>query len=225
MPLGFVQRFGVLGGSFNPVHVGHLSIAQQILDAHRLEKVFLIPASVSPFKQDDPDLAPAADRLTMCRLAVQNLKGLDVSALELNRPPPSYTVDTARALRAAYGPKAEIRLILGSDALAELPAWKEAKELMELCDFAVALRRNTPLNEELWEQVRAGLGEAAADKLRSAVTRVEPVDVSSTLIRKLLRDGETIPGYLRRPVEDYIRGKGLYGAPRTPRRVSRIAHN
>lgn len=222
LPFGPLRRFGVLGGSFNPVHVGHLSIAQQVLRALKLERVFLMPASLPPHKQGDLEMASPEERLAMCRLAVRNLHGLAVSALELTRGGVSYTVDTARQLRAAYGPGAEIRLLIGSDSLAELPSWRDIGELCRLVDFAVADRREEPLKERLWTPIRAALGPEAEAKLRGSVVPVERVDVSSTLIRRLLRDGEAIPGYLRRDVEYYIRRRGLYGAPLKPGHGPRI---
>ena len=200
LPLGPLKRFGILGGSFNPVHVGHLSIAQQVLNALKLERVFLMPAALPPHKQGDRELAAPEDRLAMCRLAVRHLHGLDVSALELRRQGPNYTVDTARELRAAYGPAAEIRFLIGSDSLADLPTWREVQELLRLADFAVAARRETPLNAELWGKLSAELGREAAAKLQRSVVEIERVDVSSSLVRRLLRTGQHLRGYLRRDV-------------------------
>jgi nicotinate-nucleotide adenylyltransferase len=224
LPLGPHKRFGVLGGSFNPIHVGHLSIAQQIRSALKLECVFLLPAAVSPLKQDNPDMASPQDRLEMCRLAIRNLVGLKISALELRRGGVSFTIETARELRAAYGQDAEIRFIIGSDSLVELPLWREAAELVRIADFAIADRREEPIKEKLWEPIREQLGGEAEEKLRQSVVRIERIDVSSTLIRQLLRAGEKIPGYLRKDVEAYIRKKGLYGAPPAPTQGGRIVH-
>jgi len=222
LPLGPLKRFGVLGGSFNPIHVGHLSIAQQVRNALDLECVFLIPAAISPHKQSDKDMASPQDRLVMCQQAVRNMNGLAVSAIELRRGGVSYTIETARELRSAYGEEAEIRFIIGSDSLAELPVWRDADELVRIADFAIADRREEPIKDKLWEQVRDKLGGEAEEKLRQSVVRIERVDVSSTLIRQLLRSGEKIPGYLRKDVEHYIRKKGLYGAPPEPTREGRI---
>ena len=96
LPFGPLKRFGVFGGSFDPVHVGHLSIAQQVLNALKLEKVILLPAATPPHKREGRELAPAADRLAMCELAVFNLHGLEASDFELRKTGVSYTVDTAR---------------------------------------------------------------------------------------------------------------------------------
>lgn len=222
LPFGPLKRFGVFGGSFDPIHVGHLSIAQQVLNALHLERVVLLPAATPPHKRDGREMAPAADRLAMCQLAVHNLHGLDVSDWELRKSGVSYTIATARALRQAYGPDAKIVFIIGSDSLAELPHWYEIKELLALLDFAIAERREAPLKEALWRDLRGALGPAAEEKLRLGVVSVERVDVSSTLVRELLKTGEMIPGYLRRDVEDYIRQRGLYGAPKAPTRGGRI---
>jgi nicotinate-nucleotide adenylyltransferase len=222
LPFGPMKRFGVMGGSFDPIHVGHLSIAQQVFNALKLERVILLPAATPPHKQDGRERASGADRLEMCRLAIHNMHGLDVSDFELQRGGVSYTVETARALRAAYGPKAEIFFVIGSDSLADLPQWYQISELLTLIDFAIAERRETPIKEELWMNIRQALGPAAENKLRDGVVSVQRVDVSSTLIRELLKNGEKIPGYLRGDVEEFIRKKGLYGAPRTPNKGSRL---
>jgi len=212
LPLGPFKRFGIFGGSFNPVHVGHLSIAQQILNALKLDRVFLMPAAQQPHKRDAKDMADAADRLEMCRLAVFNMRGLDVSDWEMKRGGVSYTVETARAMRAAYGPDAQIFFLIGSDSLADLPHWYEIQELLTLADFAIADRRETPIEESLWEKLRTELGARPVEKLRAGVVPVERVDISSTTIRRALAAGDKISGHLRRDVEEYIRKKGLYGA-------------
>jgi nicotinate-nucleotide adenylyltransferase len=116
-------------------------------------------------------------------------------------------------LRAAYGADAAIYFVIGSDSLAELPQWFQIKELLSLIQFAIAERREVPLKESLWQEIREKLGEDAEEQLRSGVVSVQRVDVSSTLIRKLLSDGDKVTGYLRHDVEEYIRRKGLYGAP------------
>jgi nicotinate-nucleotide adenylyltransferase len=222
LPFGPLKRFGVMGGTFDPVHVGHLSIAQQIMNGLKLEKVFLMPSATSPHKRDGRMMASAADRLEMCRLAVHNMHGLDVSDFEIQKGGVSYTVETARAIRNLYGPEAQIYFIIGSDSLADLPHWFEIKELVTLVDFATAERREVPIKDSLWLQIRQELGADAEQRLRKGVVEVQRVDVSSTLIRKLLKDGEKIPGYLRRDVEEYIRSKGLYDAPPAPTASARI---
>jgi len=212
LPFGPLKRFGVMGGSFDPIHVGHLSIAQQVLNALKLEQVVLLPAATAPHKRDGRRTAPAEDRLEMCRLAVHNMHGLSVSDFEITRGGVSYTVETARQLREAYGKDTQIYFIIGSDSLADLPQWFQIGELITLIDFAIAERREVPIQEPLWAQIGKSLGRAAEEKLRAGVVSVQRVDVSSTQIRQLIENGDKIPGYLRRDVEDYIRRKKLYGA-------------
>ncbi|HEY3323548.1 MAG TPA: nicotinate-nucleotide adenylyltransferase [Planctomycetota bacterium] len=212
LPFGPLKRFGVLGGTFDPPHVGHLSIAQQVLNGLKLQQVVLLPAATPPHKREGCSLSSAEDRLEMCRLAVRNLHGLSVSDYEIRRGGVSYTVDTARRVRDAYGPDAEIFFLIGSDSLAELSHWYKAQELVGLVRFAVAERREVPIQESLWGEIRAHLGDAAEQMLRQGVVPVERVDISSTAIRQLFKKGEKIPGYVRRDVEDYIRRHGLYGA-------------
>ena len=221
-PLPPKARTGILGGTFNPVHVGHLSIAQQVMNALKLERAFLMPAWVSPHKLKHEDMATPEDRLEMCELACLNMRGLAVCDWELKREKVSYTVETARELKEAYPDGQEFRFIIGADSLADLHTWKEAKELVELAQFAIVQRREVPFKESLWETIRTNLGEAAEKKLKESVVSIQAVDVSSTLIRQLLKAGEKIPGYLRRDVEDFIRKKHLYGAPFKPNAVSRI---
>lgn len=220
LPFGPAKRFGLLGGSFDPVHVGHLSIAQQILNALKLEKVVLLPAAHAPHKNEAG--ATAEDRLAMCRLAVFNMNGLEASDFELKRGGVSYTVETARQVRAAYGADAEIFFLIGSDSLADLPLWFEIKELLTLINFAIAERRETPIKDSLWKKLSDELGAENVKKLKAGVVNVQRVDVSSTEIRRLLASGEKVPGYLRADVEAYIRKRGLYGAPAKARMVRRI---
>jgi len=212
LPFGPLKRFGIFGGSFNPIHLGHLSIAQQILNALKLERVILMPAAQQPHKLGAKDMAEADARLEMCRRAVFNMRGLAVSDWELKRGGVSYTVETARAMRAAYGPDAQIFFLIGSDSLADLPHWFEIKELLSLADFAIAERREIPIEESLWEKLRTDLGTAPVEKLRAGVVPVERVDISSTAIRRMLAAGEKFSGHLRKDVEEYIRKNGLYGA-------------
>ncbi len=219
LPFGPLKRFGLFGGSFDPVHVGHLSIAQQVMTVHALEEVILLPAATAPHKREGGARASAEDRLEMCRLAVHNMRGLSASDFEIQRGGVSYTVETARQVRAAYGPDAAIYFLIGSDSLADLPQWYEIREILTLVNFAIAERRETPILESLWKKIGVELGADNAAKLRAGVTNVQRVDISSTQIRELLATNQKIPGYLRRDVEDYIRKKGLYGAqPLTGRR-------
>ncbi len=214
LPLGDFQRFGIMGGSFNPIHIGHISIAQQVMNKLKLQRVFLMPAALAPHKQKDPEMASAKDRMAMCKLAVEHMRGLSASPYELDRGGVSYTIETARALRAAYGEDTEIRFLIGSDSLVELHTWKEIDALLELIDFAIADRKDHTLDPSIWPGIREALGESAEKKLRASVVPVERVDISSTQIRALVMKGHSLRGLLRHGVEDYIRKHGLYNCPK-----------
>jgi nicotinate-nucleotide adenylyltransferase len=211
LPFGTYKRFGLMGGSFDPVHVGHLSIAQQLMNGLKLEQVVLIPAATPPHKQDGREQASGADRLAMCELAVYNMHGLSVSPLEIERGGVSYTVDTAKFVRDAYGPQAEIFFLIGSDTLADLPHWRQISDVVKLVDFAIAERREVPIQPSLWQQLEGQLGAEAVARLRKGVVEVQHVDISSTQIRKALKNRQSLNGFLRKDVEDYIRKRGLYG--------------
>lgn len=211
LPFGPFKRFGLMGGSFDPVHVGHLSIAQQIMNALKLEQVVLIPAATPPHKQDGREQASGADRLAMCEMAVHNMHGLSASALEIERGGISYTIETAKLARDAYGPKAEIYFLIGSDTLADLPHWRQISDVLKLIDFAVAERREVPIQPALWKELEKEFGADAVARLRKGVVDVQRVDVSSTQIRKLLKSHGSLNGFLRKDVEEYVRKHRLYG--------------
>lgn len=134
-----MRRVGVFGGTFDPVHVGHLAIALAAIEAVPLEEVVFVPARRSPLKDSAP-VASEADRHTMLLRAVAGEPRFTVSRLELERDPPSYTLDTLEALR----PRGELFLILGSDALADLPRWRSPERIRALATILVARRPGAP---------------------------------------------------------------------------------
>lgn len=185
------MRVGLLGGSFDPVHYGHLRAAQWALAAFELDAVRLVPAKQSPFK--GPCVASVEDRKTMLTLATQDNASLVVEDCELNRPAPSYTVDTLRTL-LTRAPASRFVLILGSDAAAGLEKWEESAEVRRLCEIQV-LRR--PVDQ-------ADRGSA------SAVLPFEGLAVSSTQLRGAIARGQSIRYLTPEPVRLYIEEKGLY---------------
>jgi len=200
------KKLGILGGSFDPLHLGHLSVAQQVADGLGLDQVILVPAGSPPHKLDR-ELAPAADRLAMVRLAVRGLARLSVSDVEICRPGPSYTIDTLRQMRAALGEGNDYSLIIGADTVGDLPAWHQAARLLEEADFAVVGR---PGYEPDFAAVKKALGAPAAARLRAAVVQIEPCEVSSTEIRRRVAAGEDLKGLVRADVAEYIKSRGLY---------------
>jgi nicotinate-nucleotide adenylyltransferase len=200
------RRIGILGGSFDPIHAGHLSVAQQVADRLKLDEVILVPAGDPPHKRRKR-LAPAADRLAMTKLAIHGLARLAVSDVEVRRAGPSYSLDTVRALKAALGAEHEYFFIVGADTVGELPDWHRAAAFVAETGFAVAVR---PRFEPDFARVERELGAPAAEKLRAALVEIEPCDISSTLVRERIAAGEDVTGLVRRDVAAYIGKKGLY---------------
>lgn len=200
------MRVGLLGGSFNPPHVGHLQVARAAREALRLDAVWLVPAARPPHKPDHPEMAAAEDRLAMSRLATRE-EGLGVCDVELLRSGPSYTIDTVRELKAAH-PGTRFAWLVGSDSVDELPTWRRAQELLREVDVVVVTRPGHDLEANL-AVVAGALGAEAADLLRRFVVEVE-APVSSTEVRRRIRAGEPWEDQVPPAVAEYIRSRGLY---------------
>lgn len=185
-------RLGILGGSFNPIHHGHLIVATRVAEALGLERVLLIPAAAAPLK-DPGELAPARDRWEMLRRAIRGNALFEACDLELRRGGISYTVDTLRELHRRR--PAEYRLILGADAARLLPRWKDAGEVLRLARIAVAARP----------------GHGTVPGLpKKDIVEVPLLEISGTEIRDRVRRGLSIRYLVPDPVERYVLRKGLY---------------
>jgi nicotinate-nucleotide adenylyltransferase len=195
-------RIGILGGTFNPPHLGHLVCAQEAYIQLELERVILIPARQPPHKPVDEEPG-ARHRLELCRLAVDGDPRFEVSDLELNREGPSYTVDTLSSLHSST-PDTDLYLILGGDIAAGLPDWHQPERVLSLATVAVAKRRGTP--RELVEQSLARLrgGE------RTRFFHMPRIGVSSTFIRERVRARQSIRYLVPDKVAGYIAEEGLY---------------
>jgi len=207
-------RIGLLGGSFNPPHRGHLALARAVRSA-LCERVLLVPAARPPHKPADPEMAPARHRVAMLERACAGEEGLEVSALELEREGPSYTIDTIRALRRER-PGDELAFVIGADTVAELPSWKEAGTLLREVAFCVVNRPGHAIDEALAVVARA-LGEDVAAGLRERVVTMEPAPVSSTEVRRRIGAGEPWAHLVPPAVAEYIRAEGLYGREDVPK--------
>jgi nicotinate-nucleotide adenylyltransferase len=196
------MRLGILGGTFNPPHIGHLICGQEALRELGLERVMLVPARIPPHKPVEHE--PGAEhRLALCRLAVAGDERFAVSDVELRREGPSYTVDTLRQLRV-HAPHDELVLILGGDIAAGLPSWRMPERVLELATVAVAKRRGTARGEV--ERALASLpgGE------RARFFQMPRIGVSSTMLRRRVRAGQPIRYLVTEPVREYIEAHGLY---------------
>jgi nicotinate-nucleotide adenylyltransferase len=207
---------GILGGTFNPPHRGHLALAEQAREQLGLERVLLVPARLSPHKPSAGEGDPGpAHRLAMCELAVAAHRGLAVCPLELERPAPSYTVDTLSAIQASH-PDVHLTFILGADVAGTLPSWHRPGRLLELADLAVASRNGSDRAPVLAAIAAIGgsraLGGEATGGGSVIFIDLEPIDASSSLVRERVAAGKPIDRLVGVPVARYIAEHGLYGA-------------
>lgn len=199
------MRIGIMGGSFDPVHSGHVSLARDSLKQARLDRVLLIPARMQPFKLDRTP-ASGEDRMEMLRLALEDDPNIEPCAYELDQDGVSYTYLTMRAMRREFGEEAKLYFIIGTDSLLKLSTWKNAEELLTQYAFIVGSR--------------PGYLEEEADACRAQLerdfgTEILPIanhlfDVSSTEIRERLAAGDDVSDLVPAPVVSYIRERGLY---------------
>jgi nicotinate-nucleotide adenylyltransferase len=197
------KKIGVLGGMFNPPHLGHLALARAAAAQLDLEWVLLTPVLVPPHRSAKWD--PGAEhRLQMCHLAVRAESRLGVCRLELERPGPSYTVDTLRSIHAS-DPDAELTLILGADTACTLPSWREPQEILKLARLAVAERDGCSRRD-----VRDGLVPLDGED-RTVFVQMPAHDISSSLVRRRLTAGLPIDELVGKAVADYISEHELYG--------------
>ena len=193
---------GIFGGTFDPIHHGHLAIAEEAREALGLERVWFVPASLPPHKPGRP-VTPAADRLAMLRAAVAGNPVFDVSEVELLRGGPSYTVDTLAELRAAG--VVDPWFILSAEALAGFPAWREPDRILELCRLAVVPRAGTePLDAAWVEAAFPGRG----DRVRFLSGPLLPI--SGSVVRRRVAAGRSIRYLVPDPVARYIADHALY---------------
>jgi nicotinate-nucleotide adenylyltransferase len=195
-------RVGILGGTFNPPHLGHLVCAQEAYRELELDRVMLIPARIPPHKPVEHEPG-AHHRLELCRLAVAGDERFDVSGLELGREGPSYTVDTLQEL-STQAPQKELFLIVGGDIAAGLPRWREPERVLELATLAIAKRGGTARSS-----VDAAL-EALPGGDRARFFSMPRIGVSSTMVRRRVRTGQPIRYLVPDRVRDYISEHGLY---------------
>lgn len=215
------NEVGLLGGTFNPIHLGHLRAAEEVREKLGLARVVFVPSADPPLKRGGPDLmAPAHQRHAWVELAIQSNPAFSLDGLELERPGPSYTVDTLRVFAERLAPARPV-FIIGSDAFAELASWREPKALLTLAHFAV-MTRPPASHGSLADWIPA---ELAAELIlapnrqearhRSAGTWLRHVpiaalDVSSTDLRQRLSEGRSVRYLLPDPVLDAVVQSGVY---------------
>ena len=218
-----LTRIGVLGGTFNPVHNCHLSIAGQAQRALALDRVIFIPSGAPPHKSGE-SLAPAHHRLSMVQHAVADLPDFAVSDVEANAPDTSYTIDTIRTLRETV--KGELWFIIGLDAFLEITEWKSAEALLTSTNFLVLSRPHIPFSRVASLTLLPPLPSGQLDRLdageqprldlpigsQATITflRIDPCEISASAVRERIRKGEDVAGWLPPPVHSYIIQHNLY---------------
>jgi nicotinate-nucleotide adenylyltransferase len=188
------MRIGVFGGTFDPVHLGHLILAEQCREQGRLDQVLFVPAARPPHKSEQ-QLSPYAQRVEMLALAIAGQPAFRIDELEKDRPGPSYTADTLTELHRRR-PDAEWFLLIGSDTLRDLPSWHDPARVAELAGLLVVLRPEAEV--------------AVQETPRRQLVRMPLIDISSRDLRRLVTEGRSIRYMVPRAVEVYIAEKQLY---------------
>jgi len=224
-----IKRIGLFGGTFNPIHFGHLRAAKEAEEEFDLDRVYLIPSAFPPHKSSE-DIADPEDRLEMIRMAISDCPELMVSDVELMRSGISYTIDTIHYFKSVLPEDTELFFIVGIDAFLEIDLWKFHKELFDMVPFIVMARpgvrgtspaylRTRWKSLENFIQTRISGGYAFSDaqtcyvhpeKKTISLFDVTLLDISATKIRKRIREGMSVRFMLPREVEHFIRKKGLF---------------
>ncbi len=223
------MKIGLFGGTFNPIHFGHLRTVREVQEGFDLDEVYLIPSALPPHKAPE-SVADAQDRLEMTRLAVSDCTDIRVSDVELRRSGPSYTIDTVRHFKSVISPETELFFILGIDAFLEIDYWKSYEALFRLIPFIVMARPgargtsptylrtswkiledhlNTRISQK-YEFSESRMGYIHPEKQPVHFFNVTLLDISATKIRGLIREGKTIQFLVPEQVEHFIKTKGLF---------------
>ena len=197
------MKLGIFGGTFNPVHSGHIELVKHFASLAELDKVLLIPTKIPPHKVSS-DLLSGEVRLEMCSLAVSGEDKIEVSDIELHREGSSYTIDTLKAIEKLYQ-GAELYLIMGADMLMCLDSWREYRGIIDRCVICAAARNDSTVN-----QLRLKAKELEISDNRVIISDEKIMTVSSSEIREKIKKGDSINGLVPDAVEKYIADNKLY---------------
>jgi nicotinate-nucleotide adenylyltransferase len=212
-------RIGIFGGTFNPIHLGHLRSAEEVREAQGLDAVLFVPSANPPHKRG-VDIAPARHRLAMVRLALAGNPAFRSSSIEIERPGRSYSVETLSALRQRQ-PRVRFAFILGIDAFREIAAWRQYRRLFELCDMIVTSRPSYPFRTLVSLIPVAARKDFCYPHRRDVLEHrsgyhvrfqsIRDLAISASDVRERLRHGTSIRYLVSQSVERYIERHGLYG--------------
>ena len=220
------MRIGLFGGTFNPVHFGHLRAALEVKEGFELDEVILIPAALPPHKLPG-EVADAADRLHMLSLALEDTSGLKLSDVELRRSGPSYTIDTVEHFKRTLPAESRIYLIMGLDAFLEIDSWKSYEQLLIQVPFIIINRpragigadgfRWKVLEDYLTSEISADYAFCESQSVYRSPNKqpiyafeVTALDISSTGVRKLVKEGRSTGYLVPQKVAEFIKSKGIY---------------
>lgn len=210
-------KLGILGGTFNPIHLGHLRAAEEICENLSLDKIFFIPSGIPPHREDD--IASFDHRYQMVKLAIEGNPHFSVLDIEGRRPGKSYTVDTLKELNGLY-PEAKFYFILGLDAFLEIETWRSYRQLFSLAHLVIISRPGfdeTHVNgvlRKIFQDIKYDKGEMAFSipgAFSVLYREITLLDISATLIRNLIKQGLSIRYLVPASVKEYIYKEGVYG--------------
>jgi nicotinate-nucleotide adenylyltransferase len=201
--VGSSLRIGIYGGSFDPVHIGHLALAEEARYSLGLDIVYVVPTARQPLKLAAQGASPE-QRLAMLQLACADNPHLIVSAIEQHRPPPSYTADTLAAFAAEHGPTADLWFVLGADAARDLPRWHRAEAIIGLARLAIVGRPGYSLDLDALEAQLPGL------RARSLRIDGPQLEIASSELRARIAAGRPVRYQIPEPARAYIAANGLY---------------
>ncbi|MCE3016049.1 MAG: nicotinate-nucleotide adenylyltransferase [Pirellula sp.] len=201
------KKIGIYGGSFDPIHIAHLILAECCRESLQLDEVRFVPANISPLKQSGNPL-DGKHRVEMLRLAIRGNEQFILDTRELDRAGVSYTIDTVQSMAQEF-PDAELILLMGADSLMDIAKWKSPEQLLSLVSIGAIARGG--VGEPPWEALRPFVSEARWKQIQRKVT-APSLDLSSSNLRQRIRDGLSIRYQLPESVEDYIKQHQLYSS-------------